>query len=65
MVAMTTTHPQRRGPARLRGRARWVQLSEASTQFTGSPVPGLHRDLTGGSVCLRVVVGLRPTHSRA
>jgi len=37
--------------------------SEAYTQFTSSPVTGFDRDLTGGSVCLRVKVGLRPTHS--
>jgi hypothetical protein len=55
----------KKGPARLRGRARSIQFSEASAEFTGSPVPGFHRDLTSSSVCLRVMVGLRPTHSCA
>ena len=40
-----------------------IMSAGGAALFLGSPVPGLHRDLTGGSVCLRVVVGLRPTHS--
>jgi hypothetical protein len=40
-------------------------LSEAhSTQFARGPVLGLQSDLAGGTVCLRSVYGLRPTHSR-
>jgi len=36
-----------------------------SAQFARGPVLGLHGDLASGTVCLRGVVGLRLTHSRA